>query len=188
VAGFNWHARHRVDSRAGWRRGRPRAKINTTSGEEKVGFAPGPEDFQVLDTPYGKVGVGVCWDIHRLWIVRELAWAGARIVLMPMDNDFDATPWFPPYHASDGVFRAVENRTALGLGTTNGVSLVADPYGRITAEGAVNQRGVVTGESFTAPGQSLYIRWGDWFGWVMVTGVAVFFGAAVLNNRKRREW
>ena len=161
-----------------------RAKINTTSGEEEVGFAPGPDEFPVFDTPHGKVGVGVCWDRHRLWITRELARAGAQIVLMPVDDDFDATPWFPAFHASDGVFRAVENRATFGLGTTNGLSLVIDPYGRITAEGSINQRGVIIGETFTAPGQTLYTRWGDWFGWVMVAGMAVFFGLAILNKKR----
>ena len=161
-----------------------RAKINTTSGEEEVGFAPGPKEFPVFDTLHGKVGLGVCWDRHRLWITRELARAGAQIVLMPVDDDFDGTPWFPAFHASDGVFRAVENRAAFGLSTTNGFSLVVDPYGRITAEGSINQRGVVTGETFTVPGQSLYTRWGDWFGWVMVVGMAVFFGLAILNKRR----
>jgi len=134
-------------------------------------LAPLGTDYPVFDTPYGKVGLGVCWDRHRLYIVRELARSGAQIVLMPVDDDFNGTPTFPPFHASDGVFRAAENRVAMGLGTVNGLSLVADPYGRITAEGTINELGVVVGETFTVPGQTLYTRWGDWFGWLMVTGL-----------------
>ena len=56
---------------------------------------------------------------------------GAQIMLMTVDDDFDGTPWFPPFHASDGVFRAVENRVAFGLGMINSLSLVVDPFGRI---------------------------------------------------------
>ncbi|RLC75413.1 MAG: hypothetical protein DRJ03_30310, partial [Chloroflexi bacterium] len=41
-----------------------RAKINTTAGEENVGFVPGPREYPVFDTPYGQVGIGVCWDRH----------------------------------------------------------------------------------------------------------------------------
>jgi len=150
-----------------------RAKINTTDGEENAGFVPGPLDYPVFDTPHGKVGLGVCWDRHRLFITRELARSGAEIVLMTVDDDFNGTPWFPPFHASDGVFRAVENRVAMGLGTTNGMSLVSDPYGRIIAEGEINQRGVTIGEVFTAPGETLYTRWGDWFGWLMMVGLVI---------------
>ncbi|MCP4544741.1 MAG: hypothetical protein GY832_47180 [Chloroflexi bacterium] len=164
-----------------------RAKINTTDGEENVGFVPGPREYPVLHTPYGQVGIGVCWDRHRLFITRELARSGAEIVLMPADDDFGGTPWFPAFHASDGVFRAVENRAAFGVGTINGLSLVIDPYGRITAEGNINQRGVIIGETFTVPGQTPYTRWGDWFGWLMVAGTALLVGVAVFNSRKRKE-
>ncbi|MBL7163469.1 MAG: SCP2 sterol-binding domain-containing protein [Anaerolineales bacterium] len=154
-------------SPAGVESGR-RAKINTTDGEENVGFVPGPLEYPVFETPYGKVGLGVCWDRHRLFITRELARSGADIVLMTVDDDFGANPNFPPFHASDGVFRAAENRVAYGLGTINGLSMVIDPYGRIMAEGEINERGVIIGETFTAPGQTLYTRFGDWFGWLMV--------------------
>jgi apolipoprotein N-acyltransferase len=117
-----------------------RAKINTTSGEENRGFVSGPMNFPVFDTPHGKVGLGVCWDRHRLWITRELVRAGAQIVLMPVDDDFNHNRWFPAFHASDSVFRAVENRVAFGLGTTSGISLVVDPYGRVMAESGINER------------------------------------------------
>ncbi|MCA9934270.1 MAG: hypothetical protein KC415_10115, partial [Anaerolineales bacterium] len=156
-----------------------RAKINITSGEAEHGFAPGPNEFPVFDTPQGKVGIGVCWDVHRLWIVRELARSGAKIVLLPMDNDFGGTATFPPFHGSDGVFRAVENRVAMGLGTVNGLSLVVDPYGRIIAQAPINQRSIIVGETFTAPGQTLYTRWGDWFGWLMVAALVVLVSVAI---------
>jgi len=159
------------------------AKINTTDGEENVGFVPGPREYPVFETPYGKVGLGVCWDRHRLYITRELARSGAEIVLMPVDDDFNGTPWFPPFHASDGVFRAVENRVAYGLGTISGLSMVIDPYGRITAEGGINERGVVVGATFVTPGQTLYTRWGDWFGWLMVAGLVELAGWAVVRRK-----
>ena len=120
-----------------------RAKINITSGEGDAGFVPGPRAYPVFSSSYGDVGLAVCWDRHRLFITRELARSGADIVLMTVDDDFDANPNFPPFHASDGVFRAAENRVAMGLGTTSGISLVIDPYGRITAEGEINERGVI---------------------------------------------
>ena len=73
--------------------------------------------------------------------------------------------------------------------------MIVDPYGRIVAEGGINERGVVVGEVFTMPGrrpepvegQTLYTRWGDWFGWLMVAGMAFLLGVAVLNNRKGKK-
>ncbi|MEE9617529.1 MAG: nitrilase-related carbon-nitrogen hydrolase [Anaerolineae bacterium] len=158
-----------------------RPKINITDGEAGHGFIPGPRTYPVFDTPYGSVGIGVCWDRHRLFIARELARNGAQIVLMPADDDFEANAWFPAYHASDTVFRAAENRLAFATGTTSGLSVVVDPYGRIVAEGTVNERSVIVGETFTVPGQTLYTRWGDWFGWLTVILLLVAAGRAIFT-------
>lgn len=145
-----------------------RAKINITSGEADAGIVAGPPEFFSTSTPYGNVGIAICWDVHRLWIIRELARADAQIILLPMDNDFNGIATFPPFHAADAVFRAVENRVTFGLGTINGLSMVIDPYGRITAEGKINERSVSVGETFVVEGQTLYTRLGDWFGWIMI--------------------
>lgn len=187
VADVVWHAETGMHdtalmvSPAGEEAGR-RAKINTTSGEENAGFVSGPREYPVFETPYGNVGLGVCWDRHRLYITRELARSGADIVLMTVDDDFSGTPYFPPFHASDGVFRAAENRVAMGLGTTNGLSMVIDPYGRIMAEGEINERGVIVGEVFTVSEDTLYTHWGDWFGWLMLG----FLGAMVAISLFRK--
>jgi len=58
---------------------------------------------------------------------------------------------------------------------------VIDPYGRITAEGKINERGVIIGKVFTVPGETLYTRWGDWFGWLIVVG---FAGLALVKSSK----
>jgi apolipoprotein N-acyltransferase len=156
-----------------------RAKINLVSGEINAGFTPGPREFPVFDTPNAKVGISICWDVHRLWIIRELARADAELILLPMDNDFNGVATFPPFHAADAVFRATENHLAFGLGTVNGLSMVIDPYGRITAEGKVNEKGVTIGETFVVNDQTLYTRFGDWFGWMMVAVLAALVFIAI---------
>ncbi|MCB9144917.1 MAG: apolipoprotein N-acyltransferase [Anaerolineales bacterium] len=161
-----------------------RAKINITSGEADAGIVAGPPQFFSTSTPYGNVGISVCWDVHRLWIIRELARSGAQIILLPMDNDFNGTRTFPPFHAADAVFRAVENHVTFGLGTVNGLSLVIDPYGRITAEGKLNERGVTVGETFTVENRTLYTRFGDWFGWAMVAATIGLAAISILKKDK----
>ena len=96
-----------------------------------------------------------------------------------MDNDFNATSTFPPFHAADVVFRAVENRLAFGEAAVSGLSMVVDPYGRITAEGKINERGVTIGETFVIEGQTLYTRFGDWFGWTMVTASVILISISI---------
>lgn len=161
-----------------------RAKTNMTTGELSHGFIHGPDSYPVFDTPYGKVGIAVCWDRHRTDILRNLAKNGAQIVLLPVDDDFD-TRWFPAFHAADSVFRAVENRLAMGLGTTCGISQVIDPYGRMTAMSDLYTRQVIAGPTFTVARQTLYTRLGDWFAVL----VLVLFGIILVWStvtRKRR--
>ncbi|MEI7849419.1 MAG: hypothetical protein WCK35_26715 [Chloroflexota bacterium] len=68
---------------------------------------------------------------------------------------------FPPFHAADAVFRVAENHLAFGLDTVNGLSMLIDPYERITAEGKVNQRAVTVGETFVVQAETIYTRFGD---------------------------
>ncbi|MEZ5651112.1 MAG: nitrilase-related carbon-nitrogen hydrolase [Burkholderiaceae bacterium] len=161
-----------------------RAKINVTDGETEAGIVAGPASFSVVQTPFGNASVAVCWDVHRLWILRELARAGARIVLLPMDNDFDGVPGFPPFHAADAVFRAAENRITIALGTVNGLSMVIDPFGRIKTEGQINARGWNVGETFVANGTTPYTRHGDWFGWLMVVTLGSLIVVAASQRRR----
>ena len=160
-----------------------RAKINIMPDEKQYGFVAGPKQFQVYDTPYGKVGIAVCVDRHRLWITRELARAGAQIVLMPVDDDYNHNSRFLPFHAADGVFRAVENRVTIGLGAANGISLIVDPYGRIMAQSGANERAVITGQTFVVSQRPLYTVWGDWFGWLMVVGLLALAGVAIVSRK-----
>lgn len=149
-----------------------RAKIHVVGGELDHGFVPGPRQYPVFATPHGDVGLGVCYDYHYLDVVRGLARAGADLMLMPTDDDFHGDPWFPRVHATDAVFRAVEHRVAFAVGAANGVALVVDPHGRLTAESGVNRREVVVGETHTVARRTPYTALGDWFGWLTVAATA----------------
>ncbi|NTV64813.1 MAG: apolipoprotein N-acyltransferase, partial [Oscillochloris sp.] len=83
------------------------------------------------------------------------------------------TPWFPPYHAADSVFRAVENRVAFALGSVSGVAQVIDPYGRMSARSNIDVRQAISGVTFVTEERPLYTWWGDWFGWLCVAAVGL---------------
>ena len=89
---------------------------------------------------------------------------------------------FPPFHAAEAVFHAAENHLAFGLGTVNGLSMVIDPYGRITAEGKLNQRAVTVGEIFVVQAETMYTRFGDWFGWTLLAGLLALIAISILKK------
>lgn len=51
--------------------------------QEKFYFTPGDSGFQVWDTRYGKIGIGICWDQWFPETARCLALAGAEVIFYP---------------------------------------------------------------------------------------------------------
>ena len=165
-----------------------RAKTHLFSGEKNFGFVPGSSGFPVFKTPYGTVGLGVCYDYHFLDVVQGLARNGANIILMPTDDDMHQNGLFPYYHATDGVFRAVEHRVAFASAATNGVAIIVDPYGRIMAKSNVNKKAVITGPVFTLQKRTFYTRFGNWFGWLTISATAVLAVLALLQKNRRKPF
>lgn len=50
---------------------------------EKFYFSPGDTGFQVWDTRYGRIGLGICWDQWFPETARSLALMGAELILYP---------------------------------------------------------------------------------------------------------
>ena len=51
--------------------------------QEKFYFVPGDTGFQVFDTAYGKIGVGICWDQWFPESARCMALQGAELLFYP---------------------------------------------------------------------------------------------------------
>ncbi|RCL67264.1 MAG: acyltransferase [Rhodothermaeota bacterium MED-G64] len=116
---------------------------------EKYYFAPGDLGYPVVDTPWGKLGVLICWDQWFPEAARVLALQGAQLVVYPtaigsleteskteMAAFHDAWQTIQRSHAiANGVFVAAVNRVGVESGTTFwGHSFVAGPFGEILAE------------------------------------------------------
>lgn len=162
-------------------------KIFTLWGEEAHGFSPGPKDFPVYETAFGPVALAVCWDRHDPSILRGYAREGARLALIPADDDFAGEGRFPYFAASDAVFRSVENRLALGSGSTSGVAQVITPYGEMTAMSGVNERVYIAGETFLTEGMSFYTKYGDLGAYVLSGWFLLMFIASERNKKRGRK-
>lgn len=90
-----------------------------------------------LDTPYGRLGVMICFDADFPALSRQAASQGVDIMLVPA-NDWRA---ITPLHADMTRMRAIENGFSVVRATSNGRSLISDPYGRVLA----------AADSFTSP-------------------------------------
>jgi predicted amidohydrolase len=111
----------------------------SSSYRESETFKPGSE-LTVVDTPFGKVGLSICYDLRFPELYRSLAIRGARVVFVPSA--------FTMYTGKDHWLallkaRAIENQVyviapgQIGKNSSHqtsfGKSCVIDPWGNITA-------------------------------------------------------
>ncbi len=155
------------------------------SEEKKENFVSSDEgikNFKVKDT---KIGMGVCYDFHFLDIVRSLAKDGVKIILMPRDDDMNRNKYFPYYHSTDTVFRAIENNVAIASANTNGGSIVVNPNGKIVVYSPVNKISADIGEVFTNNKITFYTKYGEIFTYTLFFIFALILFFDFINKRRK---
>jgi deaminated glutathione amidase len=117
---------------------------------ESASIAPGPTASMVVDTPVGRLGLSVCYDLRFPELFRRLVAAGAEVLAVPAA--FTARTGEAHWHVLLRA-RAIENQCyVIAPGQwgghpsgrrTYGHSLLADPWGRVLAEQAAGEGAVV---------------------------------------------
>ncbi len=116
---------------------------------ESARFMPGDEAV-AANTPFGYIGMSVCYDVRFPHLYRTLAKAGASILAVP--SAFTVPTGEAHWHALLRA-RAIENGCFViapaqcgahpGGRRTYGHSLIVDPWGKVLADGG-DQPGIVT--------------------------------------------
>jgi len=108
---------------------------------ESATIAPGADQCVVVETPAGKAGLSVCYDLRFPELFRRLTAAGAELLLVPsaFTERTGQAHWEPLLRA-----RAIENQCYVvapgqvgehpGGRRTWGHSLIVDPWGRLLAQ------------------------------------------------------
>ncbi len=134
---------------------------------EKFYFTPGDLGFSSFATPFGRIGVLICWDQWYPEAARITALSGAQVIFYPT-----AIGWHPSereahgaeqrdawmtvqrgHAVANGVYVAAVNRVGHEKPATGGEGLVfwgtsflADPMGQITAEAGVQEEAILLAE------------------------------------------
>ncbi|MEA4816780.1 MAG: carbon-nitrogen hydrolase family protein [Lachnospiraceae bacterium] len=104
---------------------------------EKDYYTPSDDGFKVFDTPFGKVGIVVCYDRHLPESIRTCAVMGAQLIIIPTANTkgepLEMFEWELRVQAmQSNVFIAMCNRVGLEDEMDFcGGSIVVDPEGEI---------------------------------------------------------
>ena len=109
--------------------------------QESKSYEPGNQTV-VADTPWGKLGMTICYDIRFPHLYRKLAQAGAKFLSIPaaFARPSGKAHWHVLMRAraiENGcyVFAAAQCGEHGGGRSTYGHSLIVDPWGEILADG-----------------------------------------------------
>jgi predicted amidohydrolase len=111
---------------------------------EKLFFSPGNLPFQVYTTPFGSVGIMICFDWYFPESARTLAVKGAQLIAHPSNLVLPNCPDSMPVRCLENrVFAATANR--IGTESRDGVSLtyigqsqITSPLGKILHRSPAN--------------------------------------------------
>ena len=125
---------------------------NGESWRESATYEPGTK-ATVVDLPFARLGMAICYDVRFPQLFRAQALAGAQVLTMPAA--FTRQTGEAHWHVLQRA-RAIENGawviTAAQGGVhedgreTYGHSLIVDPWGRVVAEADHAEPGVVVAE------------------------------------------
>jgi apolipoprotein N-acyltransferase len=146
------------------------------------GFKPGDGLLHTVETPFGTLSGIICNDTDHQEVVTQAGRNGTDILLSP------SLEWrgIDPMHAHMATYRAIENGVSIVRQADNGLSIVADPYGRTLAamdHFSANDR-VMVAQVPTRGVFTIYPIIGDLFGWLAVVGFVVVAVWAVIRGRR----
>lgn len=140
-------------------------KMHLFEGEMMEGFGHGSKPEIV-----GRWGVAICKDYDFESYMRKYGAEGVAVMYDPA-WDFVRDGW---WHSRIAIVSAVANGYSLVRNARQGRMTISDDRGRVQYEASTESGKLTSMVGWLKPsvGRTLYSRWGDWFGWLMV-GVAV---------------
>lgn len=149
------------------------------------GFAPGDGVYQTVATPFGTLSGIVCNDTNHQEVVSQAGRNGTDILL----SSSLEYAGLVPMHAQMAAFRAIENGITIVRQAGNGLSVVIDPYGRVSASMnhfKTDER-VMVAQVLPYSIPTLYPYTTDWFAYLCLIGTLVVIIAAIGNSIRERR-
>jgi apolipoprotein N-acyltransferase len=151
-------------------------------GEFAGDYSARPGEYIVYEAEWGGYGTIICFDLDFTDSARRTASLGANVLAVPSSD----VPGIARKHYTHLVFRAIETRLPMVKADSAFDSAVIDPYGRIVAAFVAKEGApaTVVAEIPLGSGDTLYVRWGEWFGWLTVVGMAAFAAMGLIARRR----
>lgn len=100
-------------------------------------------DYQILETPWGRIGVLLCYEDTTRRVARLAVKNKADILIALSNPGHFRKTYLPYYHLMQDRFRAVETGLPLARVSPNGYSAIIEGNGRIQKQTALNREEIV---------------------------------------------
>ncbi|MES2819384.1 MAG: apolipoprotein N-acyltransferase [Pseudomonadota bacterium] len=142
-------------------------------------FARGPVEQHLLQAKGYRIAPFICYEVVYPEFAASLA--ASSHLLLTVSND----AWFgaslgPVQHLQMAQMRALEAGRWMIRATNNGITVLIDPFGKITARLPQFERGVLYGEVVPMQKLTPYLFWR---GWPLLILCILLLGWALLANR-----
>ena len=156
------------------------SKVRPVPGPEAAMQVPGDGRIRTANTPYGRIGTAICFDMDFPKLLQQAGAQRADLMIVP-SNDWRA---IDPYHTQMAAYRAVEEGFNLVRHTSQGLSLAVDYQGRVL--GAMDHYHasdrVLVAQLPTRGVRTIYSRVGDLFAWLCIAGLVLVGGKALARK------
>lgn len=155
-------------------------RLSPLRGEVEAG-----KNDQIVDTPWGRVIMGICYESAYPSHFRYQAGAGGQLIFTASNNAHYAETMPAQHHAQD-VARAVESDRWAVRATNTGYSGIVDPNGRTIWLSGINTYETHSDTVYLRQTQTLYVKWGDWLTPLLgLLSISILLKPYLLKAKKR---
>lgn len=122
-------------------------------------FSPGAR-LHNLELAGRGLSTPVCYEVIYPELVRDLVVGGGQAIVTLSNDSWFGNTSAPRQHLAMAACRAVENRRWLLRSTSNGISALVDPAGRIVRRLPLRSEGEFLAEFQYLTAETLFSRWG----------------------------
>jgi apolipoprotein N-acyltransferase len=143
-------------------------------------------DYTVFHWARGTLSALICFEAIFPDYTREFTRRGSQLLAVVTNDGWFGRLVGAQQHAELAAMRTVENGVPMIRSANNGISLIADPYGRILRQTPLFVQTILAGPVPQPLAPTLYRRYGDWFMLVCLLGLIAGSLVRLAGARKSR--
>jgi len=147
--------------------------IRKILGTSDMGDWARGRNYTVFNWSHGTLSALICFEAIFPDLTREFTRRGSRLLAVVTNDGWFGRLVGAQQHAELAVMRTVENGVPMVRSANNGISLIADPYGRVLKRTPLFTQAILTGPVPQPLAPTPYVRFGDWLMLACVLGLIV---------------